>query len=46
MRYEWHVMAQTDDPNRAEEEWRPRKLTVLGLITIAVVLFILYRISP
>jgi hypothetical protein len=39
-------MAQSDDPTRAEEDWTPRKLTVLGLITITVVLFILYRISP
>lgn len=39
-------MAQTDDPTRAEEEWTPRKLTLLGVITIVIVLIILNRISP
>lgn len=41
-------MAQVDknDPTIAEEEWTPRKLTGLAVVTILIVLAILYKISP
>lgn len=41
-------MAQADqnDPTRAEEEWTPGKLIAMFVVTIVIVLFILYKISP
>jgi hypothetical protein len=35
-----------NDPTRAEEDWNPRKLTALGVVTILIVLAILFKISP
>ena len=36
----------TKDDTRAEEDWGPRKLTLLGVVTIIIVLVILNLISP
>lgn len=42
-------MAHADtkaDPTRAEEDWNPRKLTALGVVTMVIVIAILFLISP
>jgi hypothetical protein len=41
-------MAQADtklDATRAEEDWTPRKLTLMGVVTLTIVFIFLYNIS-
>lgn len=40
-----HADSKTD-PTRAEEDWDPRKLTALGVVTMVTVIAILFLISP
>jgi hypothetical protein len=46
MRRESSAKSKTADPTIGEEEWSGSKLTVIGVLTLALAFTILYLLSP